>query len=107
MFARTLSVQLQPNKFAEFTKMFEKNVLPLLRKQKGFKDELVLAVPDSVDVLAISLWDTEKNAATYDQGTYKDVLKTLESMTVGAPKVVTSEVISSTFHKIRDAAAAA
>lgn len=107
MFARTLSVQLQPNKFAEFTKMFEKNVLPLLRKQKGFKDELVLAAPDSVDVLAISLWDTEKNAATYDQGTYKDVLKTLESMTVGAPKVVTSEVISSTFHKIRDAAVAA
>ena len=107
MFARTLSVQLQPNKFAEFTKMFEKNVLPLLRKQKGFKDELVLAVPDSVDVLAISLWDTEKNAATYDQGTYKDVLKTLESMTVGAPKVVTGEVISSTFHKIRDAAVAA
>ena len=107
MFARTLSVQLQPNKFAEFTKIFEKNVLPLLRKQKGFKDELVLAAPDSVDVLAISLWDTEKNAATYDQGTYKDVLKTLESMTVGAPKVVTSEVISSTFHKIRDAAVAA
>ena len=107
MFARTLSVQLQPNKFAEFTKMFEKNVLPLLRKQKGFKDELVLAAPDSVDVLAISLWDTEKSAATYNQGTYKDVLKILESMTVGAPKVVTSEIVNSTFHKIRDAAVAA
>ena len=106
MFARTLSVQLQPNKFAEFTKTVEKNILPLLRKQQGFKDELVLATPDSVDVLAISLWDTEKNAATYDGGAYKDVLKTLESMTVGTPKVVTSEVISSTVHKIRDVAAA-
>ena len=30
----------------------------------------------------------------------------LESMTVGTPKVVTSEVISSTVHKIRDIAAA-
>jgi hypothetical protein len=106
MFARTLSVQLQPNKFAEFTKTIEKDILPLLRKQQGFKDELVLATSDSVDVLAISLWDTEKNAATYDGGAYKDVLKTLESITVGTPKVVTREVISSTLHKIRDAAAA-
>jgi hypothetical protein len=106
MFARTLSVQLQPNKFAEFTKTVETNILPLLRKQQGFKEELVLATPDSVDVLAISLWDTEKNATTYDGGTYKDVLKTLESMTVGTPKIVTREVISSTVHKIRDIAAA-
>jgi hypothetical protein len=106
MFARTLSVQLQPNKFAEFTKTIEKSILPLLRKQQGFKDELVLAMPDSVDVLAISLWDTEKNAATYDSGTYKDVLKILESMTAGTPKVATREVISSTLHKIRDVAAA-
>jgi hypothetical protein len=106
MFARTLSVQLQPNKFAEFTKTVENKILPLLRKQQGFKDEFILATPDSVDVLAISLWDTEKNAATYDAGAYKDVLKTLESMTSGTPKVVIREVISSTLHKIRDTAAA-
>jgi len=106
MFARKLSIRLQPNKFAEFTKTLEKNVIPLLRKQQGFRDELILATPDSVDVLAISLWDTEKHAATYDGGTYKDVLKILESMTAGTPKVETSEVISSTFHKIRDAVAA-
>jgi hypothetical protein len=106
MFARTLSIQLKPNKFAECTKTVEKSILPLLRKQQGFREELVLATPDSVDVLAISLWDTEKNAATYDGGTYKDVLKTFESMTVGTPKVVTREVISSTVHNIRDAAAA-
>ena len=106
MFARTLSIQLKPNKFAEFTKTVEKGILPLLRKQQGFKDELVLAAPDSVDVLAISLWDTEKNAATYDGGTYKDVLKILESMTAETPKVVTREIISSTLHKVRDIAAA-
>ena len=106
MFARTLSVQLQPNKFAEFTKTLEKDILPLLRKQQGFRDELVLAAPGSADVLAISLWDTEKHAATYAEGTYKDVLKFLESVTAGTPKVGTSEVISSTIHKIRDVAAA-
>jgi hypothetical protein len=106
MFARKLSIQLKPNKFAEFTKIIEKDVLPMLRKQRGFKDEITLAAPDSLDVLAISLWDTEKNAATYDSGTYKDVVKIFESMTVGAPKVGTSEVIHSTFHNIRAGLAA-
>jgi hypothetical protein len=106
MFSRTLSVQLQPNKFAEFTKTVETNILPLLRKQQGFRDELILCAPDNVDVLAISLWDTEKNAATYEGGTYKDVLKIMESMTTGTPKVVIRDVISSTLHKIRDIAAA-
>jgi heme-degrading monooxygenase HmoA len=101
MFARKVSIQLQPNKFAEFTKTLEGDVIPLLRKQPGFKDEITLGAPDDVQVLAISLWDTEKNAASYSGGAYKDVLKTLESLTVGTPKVETSEVINSTLHQIR------
>ena len=100
MFARRLSVQLKPNKLAEFTQLLEKDIIPLLRKQQGFKDEITFAVPDGIDVLAISLWDTEKNAQTYDGSAYKDVLKLLGSVVAGTPKVVTSEVIHSTSHQI-------
>lgn len=100
MFARRLSVQLKPNKFAEFTKTFEKDIVPLLRKQKGFKDEITFAAPGGIEVLAISLWDTEKNAETYDGRAHKDVLKVLGSMIAGTPKVVTSEVIHSTFQQM-------
>ena len=79
MFARRLSVQLKPNRFAEFTKTFEKDVLPLLRRQEGFKDEITFAAPDGIEVLAISLWDTRKHAETYDGSVYKDVLKIWEA----------------------------
>jgi heme-degrading monooxygenase HmoA len=107
MFARKLSIQLQPNKFVEFTNTLEKDVIPLLRKQQGFKDEITFGVPDKNEVLAISLWDTEKNAATYDSSTYKDVLKLLGSLIVGTPKVGTTEVVHSTFHQIHAGIAAA
>jgi hypothetical protein len=100
MFARRLSVQLKPNKFNEFTKTFEKDIIPLLRKQQGFKDEITFAAPDRIKLLAISLWDTEKNAQSYDGSTYKNVLKLLGSVIAETPKVVTSEVIDSTFHQI-------
>ena len=101
MFARRLSVQLKPNKFAEFTKTLEKDVIPLLRRQEGFKDEITFAAPDGIEVLAISVWDSATNAEKYDGSAYKDVLTLLGSMITGTPKVVTSEVIHSTFHQIR------
>jgi hypothetical protein len=40
MFARTVSIHLRPNSVAEFTQTIETEILPLLRKQKGFEDEL-------------------------------------------------------------------
>jgi hypothetical protein len=102
MFARRISVQLKPNKFAEFTKTFESEILPLLHKQQGFRDEITFATPDGIDVMAISLWDTKKNAENYDANTYKDVLKRLDNVIALAPSVVgTTEVLHSTFHHIR------
>jgi hypothetical protein len=101
MFARKLSIQLKPNKFAEFTKTLEQDVIPLLRKQQGFSDEITFATPDGSYVSAISLWDTQRNAETYDGSAYKDVLKMLGGVIAGTPKVGTTEVIHSTFHQIR------
>ena len=42
MFARKVYMHLKPNSVAEFTQRLEKDVLPLLRKQKGFQDEITL-----------------------------------------------------------------
>ena len=103
MFARKVSLQLKPEMLAEFTSIFEKEVIPLLRKQQGFKDEITFAVPGSTDVLAISLWDTQKNAKTYDSEGYKDVLEMLANVIVGKPTVETAEVLHSTFQEIRAA----
>lgn len=43
MFARRVSVQLKPNKVAQFIKTLEMNGNPFLRKREGFRDEITFA----------------------------------------------------------------
>jgi hypothetical protein len=57
MFARKVSMHLKPNSAAEFTQRLEKNIIPLLRKQKGFQDEITFLTTGGKDAFAISLWD--------------------------------------------------
>jgi heme-degrading monooxygenase HmoA len=106
MFARSVSIRLKPNSGAEFNRAFENEILPLLRKQKGFRDELALIDPNGSEVLAISLWDQKENADAYGRETYPEVLKGLGKVVQGIPEVHTHEVSSSTFHKVSAQAAA-
>src|SRR6476660_5382069 len=100
MFARTVSFHLKSNMFSDYTRSFENDTLPLLRKQKGFKDEITLSNPGSLDVIAISLWDSKANAEAYNTSNYPEVLRTLGRMIDGTPKVQTFEAVSSTFHNV-------
>jgi hypothetical protein len=104
MFARNVSIRLKPNMLLDFQRTFENEVLPLLHKQKGFKDEITLSNPGSQDVIAISLWENKANAEAYNTDTYPQLLNTLVRMMDGTPKVQTFEVVSSTFHKVAVAA---
>jgi hypothetical protein len=100
MFVRNVSFHLKSNMFSDYTRAFENDTLPLLRKQKGFKDEITLSNPGSLDVIAISLWDSKANAEAYNTSTYPEVLRTLGRMIDGTPKVQTFEGVSSTFHNV-------
>jgi hypothetical protein len=104
MFARNVSIHLKSNMLSDYTRTFEKDVLPLLRKQKGFTDELTLSNLGSLDVIAISLWENRADAEAYNTNTYPEVLKTLARMIDGTPKVQTFEGVTSTFHKVAVAA---
>ena len=100
MFARNVSFHLKSNMLDDYTRSFDKDILPLLRKQNGFKDEITFSGPGGVDVNAISLWDNKANADTYNTNYYPEVLKTMARFIEGTPTVHTSEVVNSTFHKI-------
>ncbi len=100
MFARNVSIHLKSNMLSDYTRAFENDVLPLLRKQNGFKDEITFAGPGGVDVTAISLWENKTDAEAYNTNTYPQVLKTMARFIEGTPKVQTSDVVNSTFHKI-------
>jgi hypothetical protein len=99
MFARNVSIHLKPDTVSDYTRTFEKDVLPLLRKQNGFKDEITFAGAGGVDVTAISLWENKTDAEAYNTNTYPQVLKTMARFIEGTPKVQTSDLVTSTFHK--------
>ena len=99
MFARSVSMRLKTNSVPEFTRTLENDVLPVLRKQTGFRDEITF-VHDGVEAVGISLWDQKVQAETYDRETYPQILKSLAKVVEGTPKVQTYEVCNSTAHEI-------
>ena len=99
MFARSVTMRRKPNSVSEFNKTLEKEVLPLLQKQKGFRDELTLVSSNGSEVLGISLWDQKQDAEAYNRAAYPDVQRILSKVIEGTPQVQTYEVSISTIHK--------
>ncbi len=100
MFSRNVSMHLKPNSVAEFTRTLDQEIIPLLRKQKGFQDEITFVAPGGLEAIGISLWDQKENAEAYSRTTYPEVLRGLAKVVEGTPQVHTYEVSNSTFHKI-------
>ena len=107
MYARRISLHLKPNSAAEFTQRLEKEVIPMLRKQKGFQDEITFVAPAGTEAFGVSLWDNKESADAYNRGSYAEVTKIMAKLVDGTPRLDTYEVSNSTFHKIHAAAAMA
>ena len=105
MYTRNVSMKLKVNSAKEFTQTLENEVIPVLRKQKGFKDEITLIAPDRNDAVGISFWDRKEDAEAYNREKYQEVLKTLSKVLDGTPKVESFEVANSTSHQIAAKAA--
>ena len=106
MFARHITLQLKAPLAKEFPVTFEKEIVPLLKKQRGFVDELLLVTPEKKEVVAISLWEKKEYAEIYHRELYPKVEKMLEKYIEGTPTIRNFEAEYSTFHKIAFAAMA-
>jgi hypothetical protein len=104
MYARHVTLQLKHTMVNQFPITFEKEILPLLRKQKGFVDELLLITPEMREVVAISLWDTKENALIYQREVYPQIENIVDRFVDGIPIVKQYGIEYSTFHKIAIAA---
>jgi heme-degrading monooxygenase HmoA len=100
MFTRHVIMNLKPNTTTAFTDVIEGKVLPLLRKQKGFRDLITFLAPDRSEAIAISFWDTKEAAEAYNASAYPEVLKTLSNLVEGTPSLGAAEVVTSTFQKL-------
>ena len=85
--ARSVRFDIAADKNEEFHTLFRNEVLPMLKKQDGFKDELLL-VKDQ-HVLAISVWNDVDSARKYESATYPQLDKTLRPVMSGKATVET------------------
>src|SRR6185369_11779310 len=99
IFGRQVTLKLKDNSATELKRIAEAEILPILRKQKGFRDETTLISPERSEAIANSFWDTKADAEAYDHTAYAEVLKTLSTVIDGTPTVKTFEFANSTFHQ--------
>ena len=100
MFTRHVMMNLKPNTTTAFAEVIEGKVLPLLRKQKGFRDLITFLAPDRSEAIAISFWDSKEGAEAYNTSGYPEVLKTLSNLVEGTPSLGAAEVVTSTFQPL-------
>ncbi len=106
MFARRVSMHLKPNSVAQFTQLEEKEVIPVIRQQKGFRELTAFVSPSGTEAFVITLWDGPEGAEAYGRETYPRVVKLFGNVIDGTPVVETYNVSNSTSHNVAAAAAA-
>ena len=96
MFAHKLAMYLKNDGALAFKHKIEGDIIPLLRKQKGFLEEITFLYLNGREVHAFSLWESAEHAEVYNRKAYPEVVRMLASVIEGAPLVQTFEVLNST-----------
>ncbi|MBZ5702873.1 MAG: hypothetical protein LAN84_13625 [Acidobacteriia bacterium] len=100
MFARISTIPLKVGSNLEYAKAIDKAVIPLLRAQKGFLDEIALISSDGKTGFGISFWDSKESAEAYSRSGFSEVVKALDPVAAGSAQGQLCEVTNSTVHKI-------
>ena len=100
MFTRHVIMRLKADSTGEFARVAGGEVVPLLRRQKGFRHESTFITPGRSEAVVNSYWDTKECAEAYHRAGYPEVLKALAKVVEGTPEVQTFEISKPTFHRI-------
>lgn len=107
MFTRVVEVTSKTGKARDLTRTVNDKVLPILKNQPGFLDEITLVSDEDPNrILAISFWKSREHAENYHREHFKTVTDTISNLLEGTPQVRTFEVENSTIQKIASGKAA-
>jgi quinol monooxygenase YgiN len=107
MFTRVVEIRTKTGKFRDFSASLNDEVLPLLRKQPGFIDEITLISNTEPDhILALSFWHSEADAERYNREQFPTVTELISPLLETKPNVKTYNVDTSTTHNITKGKAA-
>ncbi len=101
MYTRLVEIRTKTGKARDFSSTLNDRVLPILKKQPGFMDEITLVSRNDPDrILALSFWDTQDHAERYNHEQYPTVREMITPLLATEPRVETFDVDTSTTHKI-------
>jgi heme-degrading monooxygenase HmoA len=101
MYTRVVEMTSKPGKSQELSDAINEKAVPILKKQQGFMDEIVLHADAERDrVLALSFWKTKEEAERYQREQFQNIHESLRHLLDAEPKVRTFDVHTSTGHKI-------
>lgn len=101
MYTRVVELTTKPGKAPELANTIQEKALPILKKQSGFVDEIVLVSDvDSNRVLGVSFWQSKDDAERYHREQYPKIHEMVKHLVEADPVVRTFDLHSSTTHKI-------
>ena len=90
MFTRLVEFTAKVGKTKEVAEVIQEKVLPILNKQPGFMDEIVLiSTAETNRILGMSFWKNPEDAELYRREQYPIVEEVLRPLLETAPKVYT------------------
>lgn len=101
MFLRIVTMNLKSGEGAAFAQAIDDQVIPMLRKFTGFRDEIAMISTDGKQAVGISIWQRREDAEAYNRAGYADVMKALSRHIEGTPTLKEYEVTNSTAHDIK------
>ncbi len=106
MIARHIEVNLKPDRYNEFKTLYENEILPIVRRQTGFLDEISLVTETKMDRhIVITLWKSKMDAENYHKRDFPKILDMLKPFLAGNPTVEYFTVEHTTFRKVESVAA--
>jgi len=70
MYARAVTIQVQPGKLDEAIRIFQDSVVPAAKQQKGFKSIWLLTDRNTGKGLSVGLWETEADRTASETSGY-------------------------------------
>ena len=100
MFARHVSIKLNEDSIERFARVIRAEVVPLLREQTGFLDQIILLSPERPEAVVITFWDSRESEEAFNRLGSPDVLRDLLEVIEGVPDVRHFEVLNQTFPEL-------
>lgn len=101
MYTRVVEITSKSGKARELCNTVENKALPILRKQAGFVDEVVLVSDTEPNrIFALSFWKSKEDAERYHTEQYPKIQEMLKHLTETEPNIRTFDVHTSTAHQV-------